>query len=1400
MRTRTNATRSGSASDHTAQLAQRGRERATMDWQLSNYITQLNDDPNFTLSHNPVDVAQLDQHELHNALNSTLGLVGLDEGLAGLTILRWQTSSTPSRPSQPQSQTPTPSTNSRPSSSPHADALSGQALSKLLDAITSSFSSLLDSLRAVDSPTDHSSYRSFKDPLEIYAFFVMWCVRVGEKVGAKAGEGETGRGKKSAASKSKSKSKSSAKDASFSWPSQIPDILGVMVKALRTIKTERIWVTTAERDEVVASCFLRPLNVLCEHESYLKQPEIKAGIFRILCLAAKNHGQAFNVQMTIMQSLQYTEHLAEPMAELVTVYAKEFDSEGLGEKVLGEIADRQFSAQDTKGPRSFSRFLIRLAETSPRTVLKQIVLLQKHLDSESYPMRNAILEVLGLLIRELALTEPGALSLDPAKHTRLLSSFFDLLTERLMDLNSYVRAKTASVLLKTCDLPPSRFPAQRLEIARLAARSLYDKASTVRKNCLALLVKLVVTHPYGLHGGELGREMWEERLAKLESELKVLDLPDEAEREARKLMEDVPEEGEEGEGENAVKEEEEEQEEDDDDESDAEGTPKKRKPLKGKGKARASAPRRSELDLAAADQSAVLSQVDSATLQRLRLTKAYYSDALSFIETLEGALDTVTELLASSVKGEVLEAIEFCKTCKEYKVEAAEQGVRRMLHLIWSKDEAGTAGAAATGAANQGGGEGDEDAVKEAKGIRSRLIECYSQLYFEPPQDVSEKDQVAFVARNVIELTRDATLAELTSLEQLLAVMMAKGVVDDQVITKLWQVYSTSKDIPKFQRRGAIIVLGMFAQTKPEVVADHVDTLLKIGLGPHGKQDLVLAKYTCIALGRVGGSVKKVKGSLNDAQVRLPMDSPVFARLAEAIQTPSSLKEWFSMAEQAVNTIYNLGDQPDALCSEVLRQMTVRVFGPRASPKNKGKAKEQDGEDVDGDAEMAEDEAKEAGEDAAPDAMDEDDGAAGPQDPLTGNAFDLSQLVFVAGHCAIKQLVHLELVERDLKRRKAEEDKAKGDKKAADDELDQVAGSVEDEIGDVIAAAKEKELLYGPESLLAVFGPMAATIVAQPKIYKNSMLQTAATLALSKFMCVSSEFCAAHLMLLFKVLETSKEPAVRSNIVIALGDIAVCFSTIMDENSDRLYAGLHDKDPTVKKNTLMVLTHLILNGMIKVKGQLGEMAKCLSDDDKRIKDLAHLFFEELATKDKAIYNNLPDIISHLSTGANPVSEDTFQTSMRFIFKFKKEAESVVEKLCQRFQATTEPRQWRDIAFCLSLLPFNSDLAVKKLTEGLPFYQDKLHEETVFKRFGEILAKIRAPTNKLNKTESDLKEFEDALEAHRAKGAEDQDLTKKVAKSRRRGAAAPKAAAAAPARRAARRAKARSETPPSSPER
>ena len=65
----------------------------------------------------------------------------------------------------------------------------------------------------------------------------------------------------------------------------------------------------------------------------------------------------------------------------------------------------------------------------------------------------------------------------------------------------------------------------------------------------------------------------------------------------------------------------------------------------------------------------------------------------------------------------------------------------------------------------------------------------------------------------------------------------------------------------------------------------------------------------------------------------------------------------------------------------------------------------------------------------------------------------------------------------------------------------------------------------------------------------------------------------------------------------------------------------------------------------------------------------------------------------------------------------------MDKLCQRFRNADTERQWRDIAYCLSLLSFNSEKSLKKLEEHSPLYQDKLHEPFVFKLLLEILAKV-----------------------------------------------------------------------------
>lgn len=113
---------------------------------------------------------------------------------------------------------------------------------------------------------------------------------------------------------------------------------------------------------------------------------------------------------------------------------------------------------------------------------------------------------------------------------------------------------------------------------------------------------------------------------------------------------------------------------------------------------------------------------------------------------------------------------------------------------------------------------------------------------------------------------------------------------------------------------------------------------------------------------------------------------------------------------------------------------------------------------------------------------------------------------------------------------------------------------------------------------------------------------------------------------------------------------AVCFNHLIDENTDFLYRRLNDTDGSVKRTCLMTLTFLILAGQVKVKGQLGEMAKCLEDSDKRIADLSRMFFTELATKDNAVYNHFVDMFSLLSA-EQELKEDAMKRIVKFLASF-----------------------------------------------------------------------------------------------------------------------------------------------------
>jgi condensin complex subunit 1 len=122
-----------------------------------------------------------------------------------------------------------------------------------------------------------------------------------------------------------------------------------------------------------------------------------------------------------------------------------------------------------------------------------------------------------------------------------------------------------------------------------------------------------------------------------------------------------------------------------------------------------------------------------------------------------------------------------------------------------------------------------------------------------------------------------------------------------------------------------------------------------------------------------------------------------------------------------------------------------------------------------------------------------------------------------------------------------------------------------------------------------------------------------------------------------------------------------------------MFQRLRDSDVTVKMNTLKVLSRLILSDMVKVKGQISEIAVLMVDQNDILSASSKLFFTELGKKQNAIYNVLPDIISHLSNTENRLEEEDFRTVMKFIFDLiekNRQTVCLVEKLCSRFRQTT----------------------------------------------------------------------------------------------------------------------------------
>ncbi|KAL0490162.1 non-SMC mitotic condensation complex subunit 1 [Acrasis kona] len=369
--------------------------------------------------------------------------------------------------------------------------------------------------------------------------------------------------------------------------------------------------------------------------------------------------------------------------------------------------------------------------------------------------------------------------------------------------------------------------------------------------------------------------------------------------------------------------------------------------------------------------------------------------------------------------------------------------------------------------------------------------------------------------------------------------------------------------------------------------------------------------------------------------------------------------------------------------------------------------------------------------------------AAKSQESTIKPSISFAKLIYTLGTCALLECIYVEEQFKQAKKHKSTS--------SSDNNNKQQVSTIEKELGldpntmhdhelEQFYQDKVEQIITPQGGPYHAFLPLIITLCTQSS--SSSSLFACASITLCKYMCVSQSTCDAYLQLLFTLLQNSTG-VIRSNLIVSIGDLACRHPNSVEPWITHVYSCLNDPHVHVRKDALMVLSHLALNDMVKLKGSNAvDMVMRANDDDASISHLCHAFFEEYARRSIAggnnpVYNLIPEVLSRLSQ-SQQITNQQFQNSIKFMMAFvtkDKQVEKLVDKLCQRFSAISTVHdhadddddradgnsggydvitvtQWRHVAYSLSLLPFN-DKCVKKMIECDKHYRHAVADQQVF---------------------------------------------------------------------------------------
>lgn len=840
----------------------------------------------------------------------------------------------------------------------------------------------------------------------------------------------------------------------------------------------------------------------------------------------------------------------------------------------------------------------------------------------------------------------------------------------LQTLTSLASSKRGSALPKE----------QWARVLEIATKRMQDSATMTRKSAMQLVRALIEFHPYGpaLQGSGDERSKAEALLKECNNRLRKL------------LAEEAAEGG-----------------------ADVEEEPEDAGEAQEAGKRRRLASKTTAVDIAGVVSrdlaleesntnalSDALSRAEERKSKREALVRMQdcYIQRVRFVELIDAAEACLRALLMSRTSTDVTEAISVVVELRLRGVPAAVRAADQVLGLVWSR----------------------HSAVKDA------AVEAFYKMHL-------ESHSAGAVSTALLDLYQGGcggetwTYTHLASVQELIQQAAEKGLIKPgSVLQGLFTSLHGSTCLPALR---ALIALAASPDGNAGLLAaipQIKQVLGEIGISPSERLDRV--RLICQLVQRINSCAVTPFG-LDTVSHVCSLSQLATRAVIEHFSRAEVPAQWFGAMQSAMDLSFELapiGKEasqccPDKLWEQILSRMLRGLLGKETAPSS---AATLPGNDLPiADASGAEIET----------GM-EHDAVVPVQTPAEIQTLCLPQLgcvVYLSGHLAMRMLVFLDGLQSSLKKKRlAEEDarmteqrenkkqkkaeKAAGGKKGKgakeEEEPDEGAAEAmgmagqEEREAEEFADLAENGLLYGARSMLNRVKPLLFACLLDSNLRCDPMLRRLGAISLCKFMTVSKRFCTENLQLLFSVLfpkgqdaallgteglehEAGRTPledlTLRQSLLVAVGDLLFRHPNAVEPWTGRLYAtlggpmssGEHDIAQTeMRLTSLLVLTHLVLNDMIKPRAVLLVRAlwltACPHEPTSRV---ARILFQELSKRStNVVYNLLPQIIANLPEHGNGEIDGGAEGRVQYIMQFvdkEKHIEGLIEKLTLRLEQT-----------------------------------------------------------------------------------------------------------------------------------